>query len=140
MKKLIKKLLRESLAVISEPQTDLTKNQINFKVAVKLSQAQDVKDVSEWMNKPVNEIEYFYKEEPISMFVVQIREMESTYDEFGDDRERTEHIYDLLNLGAKPKAIFVELNDPNKFIMEGRHRIVAFSWRKLRTVPVVYVR
>lgn len=113
--------------------------EITLSDTIKLSQLSDVKDVGEWLNKPIDEIKYYYKEEPISMFIDTIREMESTYDEFVDERDRTEHIVDLLESGNKPMAIFIELNDKDNFIMEGRHRIVAFSWFGLDKVPVVYV-
>jgi len=113
--------------------------EITLKDAVKLSQLSDVIDVGEWLNKPIEKIKYYYKEEPISMFNNTIEEMESTYDEFTDERDRTEHIVDLLEKGNKPMVIFIELNDKDNFIMEGRHRIVAFSWFGLDKVPVVYV-
>jgi hypothetical protein len=113
--------------------------EISLNDAVKLSQLSDVKDVGEWLNKPIEEIKYYYKEEPISMFNDTIEEMESTYDEFIDDRDRTEYIVDLLEKGNKSMAVFIELNDKDNFIMEGRHRIVAFSWFGLDKVPVVYV-
>ena len=113
--------------------------EITLNDAIKLSQLSDVKDVGEWLNKPIDEIKYYYKEEPITMFMDTIDEMESTYDEFIDERDRTEHIVDLLESGNPPMAIFIELNDKYNFIMEGRHRIVAFSWFGLDKVPVVYV-
>ena len=113
--------------------------EITLNDAIKLSQLSDVKDVGEWLNKPIEEIKYYYKEEPITMFRDTIEEMESTYDEFIDERDRTEHIVDLLENGNPPMAIFIELNDKDNFIMEGRHRIVAFSWFGLDKVPVVYV-
>jgi hypothetical protein len=113
--------------------------EITLNDAVKLSQLSDVKDVGEWLNKPIEEIKYYYKEEPISMFNDTIKEMESTYDEFIDERDRTEYIVNLLEKGNKPMAVFIKLNDKDNFIMEGRHRIVAFSWFGLDKVPVVYV-
>ena len=113
--------------------------EITLNDAIKLSQLSDVKDVGEWLNKPIEEIKYYYKEEPMTMFRDTIEEMESTYDEFIDERDRTEHIVDLLESGNKPMAIFIDLNDKDNFIMEGRHRIVAFSWFGLDKVAVVYV-
>ena len=113
--------------------------EISLQEAIKLSQKRDVIDVGEWLHKPIDEIKFYYKEEPITLFSDTIHEMESTYDEFVKDRKRTEYIVDLLDDGNKPMAIFVELNDKDKFIMEGRHRIVAFSWFGMNTVPVIYV-
>ena len=113
--------------------------EITLNDAINLSQFSDIKDVGEWLNKPIDKIKYYYKEEPISMFNDTIEEMESTYDEFTDERDRTEYIVDLLENGNKPMAIFIELKDKDNFIMEGRHRIVAFSWFGLNKIPVVYV-
>jgi len=113
--------------------------EITLNDAIKLSQLSDVEDVGEWLNKPIEKIKYYYKEEPISMFYDTIEYMESTFKKFTDERNRTEYIVDLLEKGNKPMAIFVEINDKNNFIMEGRHRIVAFSWFGLNKVPVVYV-
>lgn len=113
--------------------------EITLNDAIKLSQLSDVKDVGEWLNKPIDEIKYYYKEEPITMFKDTIDEMESTYYEFIDERDRTEHIVDLLKSENPPMAIFIQLNDRDNFIMEGRHRIVAFSWFGLDRVPVIYV-
>ena len=113
--------------------------EITLNDAIEISQLTDIKYVGEWLNKPIQEIKYYYKEEPITMFINTIKSMESTYDEFVDERYRTEYIVDLLEDGNKPMAIFIELNDENNFIMEGRHRIVAFSWFGLNKVPVIYV-
>lgn len=138
--------MREQINIVKNWRQYLNENinrngikEITLSDTIKLSQLSDVKDVGEWLNKPIDEIKYYYKEEPISMFIDTIREMESTYDEFVDERDRTEHIVDLLESGNKPMAIFIELNDKDNFIMEGRHRIVAFSWFGLDKVPVVYV-
>ena len=114
-------------------------NKISLKNVIDLSQKSDVDDVSEWLSKPINKIKFYYKEEPISMFSDTISEMESTFDEYEDEFDRTEYILDLLEVGGKPMPIFVELNDESRFIMEGRHRIVAFSWFGMDKVPVIYV-
>ena len=136
LKKFITTTIREYL---NENLNRFGVKEITLNDVIKLSQLSDVKDVGEWLNKPIDEIKYYYKEEPITMFMDTIEEMESTYDEFIDERDRTEHIVDLLESGNPPMAIFIELNDKDNFIMEGRHRIVAFSWFGLDKVPVVYV-
>jgi hypothetical protein len=113
--------------------------EITLNDAIKLSQLSDVKDVGEWLNKPIEEIKYYYKEEPISMFRDTIKDMESTYNIFPKDKKRTKQIFDQLKNGDKSMAIFIGLNDNNNFILEGRHRIVAFSWFGYNKVPVIYV-
>ena len=100
----------------------------------------DIKNIGEWLNKPIENIEFYYSIEPINMFITTIKEMESTYDEFPREMSRTQKIVNLIKVGKKPKAIFIELNDPDKFIMEGRHRIVAFHWLGITEVPVLYVK
>ena len=125
---LMKRTLSESLL-----------KQISLDNVINLSQIEDVKDVGEWLHKDIKDIKYYYKDEPFEMFKSTAIEMEGTYDEFTDERERTKKIYKLLVDGNKPKPIFVELNDVNKFIMEGRHRIVAFMWYGLDEIPVIYV-
>lgn len=113
--------------------------EITLNDVIKLSQLSDVKDVGEWLNKPTNVIKYYYKEESIKTFSDTIKEMESTYNEFIDEQDRIEYIIDLLEHGNPPMPVFIELNDKDNFILEGRHRIVAFSWFGLDIVPVIYV-
>lgn len=113
--------------------------QITLQEAIKLSQLSDIKSVGEWLNKDINDIKFYYKEEPFEMFESTALEMESTYDEFKDEEKRTYKILKLLNSGKPPMPIFVAKNDNDKFIMEGRHRIVAFLWFDLKTIPVIYV-
>lgn len=66
--------------------------------------------------------------------------MESTYDEFLDEEKRSKYILSLLEKGDKVMPIFVENDDEDRFIMEGRHRIVAFMWYGLKEIPVIYVK
>jgi hypothetical protein len=131
MKHFIKKLLRESINGLK---------QISLKDAISISQVDDINHVGEWLKKPIDDIQFFYKLEPIGLFENVIKEMESSYDEFPKDKIRTKKIFKLLNAGEKPMPIFVELDDTNKFILEGRHRIVAFYWAKIHNVPVIYVK
>jgi hypothetical protein len=92
------------------------------------------------VRKNIENIEFFYKEEPIELFNSQISEMELSYINFPKELKRTEKIFNLLKNGEKPKPIFIKLNDKDKFIMEGRHRIVAFKWFDLKNIPVIYVK
>ena len=77
----------------------------------------------------------------MEMFKDQAKEMESTYDEFIDEKERSEYILDLISERKnRIYPIFVELEDGDRFILEGRHRVVAFYWLKLDNIPVIYVK
>jgi hypothetical protein len=76
--------------------------------------------------------------ENINKFKNQIEEMESTLNEFPEDLNRIENILIAIVLKDEPVyAIFVDKRDD--FILEGRHRIVAFSRLNLTEIPVYYV-
>lgn len=98
----------------------------------------DLKDVSEWIG-----CENYSKRivlEPISKFEKQIVEMHNTFDEFPDDKRRTNKILKLLNSGDSLRPIYVEEGDVHLFVMEGRHRMVAFWLYGLTKIPVCYVK
>ena len=99
---------------------------------------QDLDDVADWLNTTPDNLSVEVKQEPIEKFIKQIREMYGTYDEFPEDEERTSRILKLLKRGAKPLPIYVEANDPDLFVMEGRHRMVAFCLAGMKTIPVAY--
>ena len=99
----------------------------------------DLKDVANWMDTTPDNISVEVKQEPIEKFIKQIREMYGTYNEFPEDEQRTDRILKLLKQGAKPMPIYVEANDPDLFVMEGRHRMVAFWLAGMKTIPVAYV-
>jgi hypothetical protein len=100
---------------------------------------QDLDDVADWMNTTPDKLSVEVKQESIEKFIKQIREMYGTYDEFPEDEDRTNRILKLLKRGAKPLPIYVEAGDPHLFVMEGRHRMVAFWLAEMKTIPVAYV-
>lgn len=100
---------------------------------------QDLDDVADWMNTTPDKLSVQVKQEPIEKFIKQIREMYGTYDEFPEDEERTNRILKLLKRGVQPLPVYVESNDPDLFVMEGRHRMVAFWLIGMKTIPVAYV-
>ena len=97
----------------------------------------DLKNVSEWLNRDLNEIKFEFINEDIDKFKKQITEMENSITFQIDDRDRVELIVDFLEDGNPPYAIFVDKKD--NFILEGRHRIVAFHRFDLKIIPVYYV-
>ena len=101
--------------------------------------SQDLKDVAEWMRTTPDKLNIVVKQEPIEKFIKQIREMYGTYDEFPEDEERTNRILKLLKRGANPLPMYVEANDPDLFVMEGRHRMVAFWLAGMKNIPIAYV-
>jgi len=101
--------------------------------------ALDIKSVSEWLGTTVDNIAITTKQEPIEKFVKQIKEMYGTFDEFPKDAKRTNKIVNLIKKGAPALPVYVEKNDPHLFVMEGRHRMVAFWLLGMKTIPVSYV-
>lgn len=101
-------------------------------------QPQDLVDVAEWLNTTPDNVKIEVKQEPISKFVNQIKEMYSTFDEFPVDKARTDKIVTAIKSGEKPLPVYVEINDPNLFVMEGRHRMVAFYLLGMKQIPVAY--
>ena len=101
---------------------------------------QDIQSVSEWMNTTVDQLQINIVQEPIEKFIKQINEMYDTYDEFPEDARRTRKILTALKHGEKALPIYVAENDPHLFVMEGRHRMVAFMLARMNTIPVAYVR
>lgn len=97
----------------------------------------DIKDVSEWLNKEISYIKFEFVEEDICKFKKQIDDMESSLQYNIDEEERVMIIEELLKEGESPFAIFVDKAD--NFILEGRHRVVAFSRQHLKKIPVFYV-
>lgn len=112
--------------------------ELTLKEVIDMSQLSDIEDVSTWLSKDIEDLKFYFKKEPIEKFLEQAKEMEGTLDEFLDEKERTEHIYDLLKSGEDPMPVFVKRGDSSKFIMEGRHRIVAFMWYGFNKIPVIY--
>tara|TARA_B100000749_G_C18412445_1_gene459732 strand:- start:334 stop:672 length:339 start_codon:yes stop_codon:yes gene_type:complete len=75
---------------------------------------------------------------PIEEFLPQIREMLDTYDEFPEDARRTQKIIKEIRSGKPAQPVYIEQGDPDFFIMEGRHRIVAFYLLRIIEVTVCY--
>lgn len=63
--------------------------------------------------------------------------MES-YAKFPHDRRRMEAIVKKIQAGEPILPVFIEENDPDRFIMEGRHRIVAFLVMGITDIPVLF--
>jgi len=98
----------------------------------------DVKAVLGWMRvKSPSELNWEFKMVPTETFKTAIENMESSYPQFPKEEARTKKIQKALASGQKPWPIFVDHTDG--FIMEGRHRIVAFSRVGMQDIPAVYV-
>ena len=100
----------------------------------------DLQSIALWLNvESVGHVHVKIKKVHIDTFEKQINEMEETYKEFPLEKKRTQKIFDKLNNGEMPQPIYVGKDDPNNFIMEGRHRVVAFKWFGLNEIIVAEV-
>lgn len=64
--------------------------------------------------------------------------MEATYEEFPEDEIRTRRIYELLKAGGSVNPAYIEDGDKSLFVMEGRHRIVAFLWLGMTEINICF--
>lgn len=99
----------------------------------------DIQSVAEWMDTTVDNLQFNIVQEPISKYIQAIKEMYGTYDEFPEDARRTNRILTNLRRGEKALPMYVAENDPHLFVMEGRHRMVAFWLAGMTEIPVAYV-
>ena len=99
----------------------------------------DLSDVCGWIGaKSIEDIETRFEKIPTDRLIKQIKEMESTYDEFPNDKDRTTKIYNALRDGEDAQCVYIEDGDESLFVMEGRHRMVAFSWAKMPEIEVCF--
>lgn len=98
----------------------------------------DLSSVGEWLSSDPQTMMYKLVVEPINIVAQDAQDMLSGYDEFPEDAKRTNKIAKLLKSGAPQLPVFMEYGDVNHFVMEGRHRMVAFYMLNLPSVPVVY--
>lgn len=94
----------------------------------------DLAAVDQWLQA---ETVYRFVAEPMARFIDRAQDLLDTYPNFPADKARTDAILATVQDGAEPWPIFVDSEDD--FIMEGRHRIVAFHILGLTTIPVIYV-
>lgn len=78
--------------------------------------------------------------ESIEIFRKQITEMIESYPAYPKDRARMKKIMQEIKEGERALPVFVEYGDPQNFIIEGRHRIVAFDQLGMKKVIVARLR
>lgn len=101
--------------------------------------ADDIASVAEWFHTTTDNLIINIVEEPITKFLKQIRELYNSYDKYPRDANRTKKIMKEIKNNNKIYPIYVENGDPSLFVMEGRHRMVAFMLLGFTTIPVAYV-
>lgn len=99
----------------------------------------DILDVADWFHTTPDNLEIEIKQEPIEKFLKQIKEMYGTYSEFPKDAKRTKKIMREIESSGKTYPIYVQKDDDTLFVMEGRHRMVAFMLLGFKLIPVAYV-
>lgn len=100
----------------------------------------DLKSIAMWLNvESIAAVDVQLTKMKLSEFRKQIDEMEATYEEFPKDKKRSQRIYNKIKEGAPPQPIFIEKEDPTLFVMEGRHRMVAFKWLGFEEIIVAKV-
>lgn len=101
--------------------------------------ADDIKLVAEWFHTTIDNLSIEIKYEPITKFLNQIKEMYNSYTKFPKDAARTRKIIKQIKSSKKLFPIYVEKGDTRLFVMEGRHRMVAFMLLGYKIIPVAYV-
>jgi hypothetical protein len=99
----------------------------------------DIDDVANWMNCQRESLRFRAGTIPSVKFQSLTETLIASYAEFPKDEQRMRKILKRLEQGEAPIPVFIEDNDPSNFIMEGRHRIVAFLLAELPNVPVYFV-
>lgn len=100
---------------------------------------QDLKHVAEWLDVEPDQLDVEVVPVPMRRFQQQAEQMYQTYDQFPQERKRTNRIRRLLQQGEPVYPVYVEADDPTMFVMEGRHRLVAFWLEGMQTIPVARV-
>lgn len=99
----------------------------------------DLKDVADWLNTTTDNLTINYQKESMILYEKDAKEMYDSYEEFPQDKKRTDKIVKLLKNGQESLPMYVEKEDKNNFVMEGRHRMVAFYLLGYKEVIVARV-
>lgn len=99
----------------------------------------DINDVSDWLRCKPSLLQLRLKNISAEVFYQMAQDMIGTYEEFPEDEARTRKILKAIQSGEPVLPVFVEDGDPTHFIMEGRHRIVAFIQSGIAEIPVAFV-
>lgn len=97
----------------------------------------DLQAVGQWMGCAPEALELSVSWEPIAQFIDEVEAMVESYPRLPKEAARTRRIERLLSKGELPRPVYVERGEV--FVMEGRHRIVAFARAGMLEVPVCRV-
>ena len=113
------------------------KNVYTYNDLAKTVISQDIEQVSQWLKS--KNLNFRFDKLAVKTIKKQIEEMYFSYEEFSEDEERTDKIVEEIENSGKLYPIFIEENDSNYFVMEGRHRMVAMWKMGYRKLPVMFV-
>lgn len=99
----------------------------------------DLCDVAKWMKCKVQNLQLRKTEVPSAFFKDLVDGLILSYARFPGEKQRTLKILKQIERGQPLLPVFIEEGDQDNFVMEGRHRIVAFHLAGLPTVPVIFV-
>lgn len=98
----------------------------------------DLKDVSKWLKCKIQDLSLRPANLPAERFHDLVEGLLASYAKCPAEKRRMEKILNKIQSGEPLLPVFIEENDPDNFIMEGRHRIVAFCIAKTPVIPVVF--
>lgn len=98
----------------------------------------DLSETAKWLKCKPQDLALRMAYLPAEIFRELVNGLVESYDQFPAERRRMQKILEEIENGAPPLPVFIEEDDPENFIMEGRHRIVAFLMAGLPTVPVLF--
>lgn len=106
--------------------------------AVRQTLSADLMDVAKWLKCKPHQLALRKASLPAETFRELVSGLVESYDHLPGERKRMKKILNEIKNGAPLLPIFIEEDDPENFIMEGRHRIVAFLMAGLSAVPVLF--
>jgi hypothetical protein len=95
----------------------------------------ELRFLKEWTNTTNIVFEYCLLN--ICMFDKQIVEMQSSYAKFPKEKRRKDRILKTIQKTGELWPVYIEAKDCHHFIIEGRHRIVAFKEAGITRIPCV---
>lgn len=106
--------------------------------SVRKTLSADLADVAKWLKCKPQQLGLRKASLPAELFRELVSGLVESYDHFPAEKHRMEKILKEVERGAPLLPVFIEEDDPENFIMEGRHRIVAFLMAGVTTVPVLF--
>lgn len=94
--------------------------------------------ISELLDCDVSQLKITPKTESISGFEDEIRDFEEVILSDSESEAGIQDICEVIKAGGHPCCIYVDQADPDRYILEGRKRLVAFKRLGLDDVTVAY--